>query len=68
MSSYLRSIQKRSLKRQGWSRQTERVEMRNGQPTIVKLKAGEGQICTPQGEPTNSKRWPIEWGFGPRAA
>lgn len=46
MSSYLRTIQKRILKKMGYVRQSH--EVRNDQ--VVRLKKGEGKIIGPNGE------------------
>lgn len=51
MSSALRTIQKRILKRMKFERQTQRVEIVNGQPKVVALKKGTGPILGPDSEP-----------------
>jgi hypothetical protein len=58
MSSLVRTIQKRIAKAQGYTRQTSRVEIRGGQPVIIPLKRGQGDIIGPDGESTGSKQWP----------
>jgi hypothetical protein len=61
MSSTLRTIQKRILKRMGYTRQTKKVEMNEltGLPQIVPLKKGEGNIIGPDGHDTGSKQYPM---------
>ena len=64
MSSFTRTLQKRMLKKIGYTRQTERLE-RRPDGTIVRhrLKKGRGPIVNPAGDPWNgkveaSRNWP----------
>ncbi len=57
MSSALRTIQKRILKKLKFERQTQRVEVRNNVPVIVKLEKGTGPILGPDSEPVG-KHYP----------
>lgn len=58
MSSYIRTLQKRGLKRLGYKRQTERVIQTMSGPITVKLGKGEGNILDPHGVDTGSRHWP----------
>lgn len=60
MSSFIRTLQKRILKRQGFTRQTRRVEVSKltGLPTIISLKKGEGNIIGPDGQDTKRRHYP----------
>lgn len=51
MSSALRTIQKRILKKMKFTRQTQDVQVINGVPRIVQLKKGAGPILGPDSEP-----------------
>lgn len=57
MSSMIRSIQKAMLKKRGYIRQTQKVEIVNGVPRIVQLKKGEGCIIGPD-QQSVGKHWP----------
>jgi hypothetical protein len=60
MSSGLRTLQKRILRRKGYSRQTQVVQFNDitKQPEIIKLKPGQGHIIAPDGTDTKSSHWP----------
>lgn len=60
MSSLVRRLQIRILKRKGYTRQVHRVHMSEttGIPTLIRLKRGEGEIIAPDGTSTNSRNWP----------
>jgi hypothetical protein len=58
MSSLVRRLQIRMMKKRGYVRQTQKVvEGANGFPQIIRLKRGEGQIISPAGEPIG-RHWP----------
>lgn len=57
MSGFIRTLQKRMAKKMGYERQTQKVVVNNGIPSIVKLGRGEGAIIGPDGEPIG-KHWP----------
>lgn len=54
MSSLIRRLQIRILKRKGCVRETWRII--NGEP--VRLRKGEGRIILPDGAITTSTHWP----------
>lgn len=51
MASGLRSLQKRILKKIGFTRQTSRIEIRNNVPVQIPFKRGEGPILGPDRNP-----------------
>lgn len=57
MSGRVRTLEKRILKRKGFSRQTHAVEVVAGTPRVIRLKKGEGDIINPAGDKIG-KRWP----------
>lgn len=58
MSGHVRTLEKRMLKRIGYARQTQKLEMFNGLPRLVALKRGEGEIMNPDGTSSGRRVWP----------
>lgn len=55
MSGFVRTLEKRMLKRMGYTRQKARFDDQTG---IVRLRKGEGEIIAPDGSSTGARRWP----------
>ncbi len=53
----MRKIQKAMLKKAGYVRQTQRIDIIAGVPNVVHLRRGEGQIINPEGDAIG-RHWP----------
>jgi hypothetical protein len=58
VSSALRTLQKRILKRAGYKRERQAIRILSGKPVTVKLGKGEGEIVNRSGD-SLGKRWPF---------
>lgn len=59
MSGFVRTLEKRILKRKGYVRQTSEIRKDEfDKPYIHHFAKGEGPIINANGESTKSSRWP----------